>query len=201
MSAFPAPPVLIFLAGPNGSGKSTFFDEYLANLGLPYVNADRIATAARTVDPSASRDVIDLRAFSVAEQLRAAFVEARMAFCTETVFSEPVGAKLKLLEAARADGFTVFLIFIGLENSRLSVARVAQRVALGGHDVPNAKLHSRFPRTLKNLRAALSLVDDAFVFDNSSYDEPYRLVAMYARGHLVRRHPPLPAWTKRLPGL
>jgi predicted ABC-type ATPase len=76
-----------------------------------------------------------------------------------------------------------------------------QRVAQGGHDVPDAKLAARFPRVLDNLRAAVSTVDEAFLFDNSSYDEPYRLIALYERGKLVSRHPPLPSWTRRLPGL
>ena len=194
-------PVLIFLAGPNGAGKTTFFEAYLGGLGLPYVNADRIARDVRGADPQASRDEVDRRAFSESERLRAALVEARLSFCTETVFSDPAGAKLGLLEQARARGFAVFLIFIGLEGPVLSVARVKQRVQQGGHDVPDAKLRARFPRTLANLRAAIPLADEAFVFDNSSYDRPYRVLAVYRGGRLVSQHPPLPAWTRGLPGL
>jgi predicted ABC-type ATPase len=137
----------------------------------------------------------------VAEGLRAAFVEARVSFCTETVFSDQVGAKLKLIETARTRGFAVILIFIGLDGPALSVARVMQRVAQGGHDIPDGKLHARFPRVLATLRAAIPIVDEAFVFDNSAYDEPYRLVVVYERGKLVGRHPPLPRWTRGLPGL
>ncbi len=37
-----------------------------------------------------------------------------------------------------------------------------------------AKVLSRFPRTLDNLTQALEFVDHAFVFDNSSADEPFR---------------------------
>jgi predicted ABC-type ATPase len=193
-------PVLIFLAGPNGAGKSTFFEIYLETLGLPYVNADRIAQALRADQPAPSAD-IDRRAFDEAERLRAALVEARLSFCTETVFSDPEGAKLKFLEEARARGFAVFLVFIGLESPALSMARVKQRVEQGGHDVPIDRLRARFPRTLANLAAAVAVVDEAFVFDNSSYDTPFRIVAVYERGQVVRRHPPLPAWMHGLPGL
>jgi predicted ABC-type ATPase len=185
-------PVLLFVAGPNGAGKTTFHEAYLAPLGLPYVNADRIARLLGTSD----RD-----AFTVAEGLRTALVEARLSFCTETVFSDPKRAKLGLLREAKARGFAVVLVFIGLAGPMLSVARVAQRVRQGGHDVPEARLHARFPRTLANLRQALAVVDEAFLFDNSSFDDPYRLVAVYDGGRVVSRRPPLPAWTKGLPGL
>jgi predicted ABC-type ATPase len=97
--------------------------------------------------------------------------------------------------------FAVFLVFIGLESPALSVARVKQRAEHGGHDVPDEKLHARFPRSLANLRAAIPVVGEAFVFDNSSFDLPYRIVAVHRTGELVSRHPPFPAWTRELPGL
>jgi hypothetical protein len=39
------------------------------------------------------------------------------------------------------------------------------------------------------------------LFDNSSYDTPYRIVAVYRDGKLASRHAPLPRWTRGLPGL
>ena len=194
-------PVLIFVAGPNGAGKSTFFDEYLVELGLPYINADEVARRLRAAEPGATREAIDVRAFREAERLRQALLEARVSFCTETVFSDPRGAKVRFLRTAQKRGFAVVLVFIGLESAALSIARVHQRTLRGGHDIPDAKLRARFPRTLVNLRAAVGVVDDAFVFDNSSFDTPYRPVAVFERGRLVSRHPPLPAWTRGLPGL
>jgi hypothetical protein len=56
-----------------------------------------------------------------------------------------------------ARGFAVFLVFIGLESGALSIARVQQRVQQGGHDVPDDRLRARFPRTLANLREAVTL--------------------------------------------
>jgi predicted ABC-type ATPase len=194
-------PVLIFLAGPNGAGKTTFFETYLEPLGLPYVNADRIARILRTAEPAEKADAIDRRAFAEAERLRAALVEARLSFCTETVFSDPARAKVGFLEDARQRGFSVFLVFIGLADPVLSIARVKQRVRQGGHDVPDDRLRARFPRTLANLREAVALVDEAFLFDNSSYDAPYRAVLVYREGRVIGCYPPLPAWTRDLPGL
>jgi predicted ABC-type ATPase len=88
----------------------------------------------------------------------------------------------------------VFLVFIGLDSGELAVARVIERVEAGGHDVPDEKVLSRFPRTLDNLTQALEFVDHAFVFDNSSADEPFRFVAEFAKGILVRRGTCRPTW-------
>lgn len=194
-------PVLIVLAGPNGAGKSTFFAEYLHEPGVPFINADHIARMLREALPDIPAAQLERRAFEEAEHLRADLIDLRFGFCTETVFSDPAGAKLDLIERARAAGFVTLLVFIGLASPAVSVARVATRVRRGGHDVPNEKLFTRFPRTLRNLRAAVGLVDRAFRFDNSSLRAPYRPVAEYVDGRLVARHPPLPRWTQGLPGL
>ena len=117
-------PVLIFLGGPNCAGKSTFFEAFLAQLGLPFVNADRIALAVREADPAARQAEVDRRAFEQAERFRSDFVDAGVSFCTESVFSDPVGAKVGALQTAQSKGFAVFLIFIGLDTPSLSAARV-----------------------------------------------------------------------------
>jgi predicted ABC-type ATPase len=194
-------PGLVVVAGPNGAGKSTFIRRYLEDLGLPYVNADHIARILRAAEPRLSQRELDQRAFDEAERLRDDLLELRLGFCTETVFSDPVGAKLDFLERARAGGFFTVLVFIGLENPGISLGRVRQRVAQGGHDVPESRLVARFPRTLKNLAGAVPIVNEAFLFDNTLFDAPYRLVATYAEGRLTAQFPPLPRWTRGLPGL
>jgi predicted ABC-type ATPase len=194
-------PVLVFLAGPNGAGKSTFFRDYLQPLGLPFVNADEIARSLRESEPAPDSEDVEGLAFRLAENLRRSLLERRLSFCTETVFSDPVGAKVEFLRSARSLGFTTFLIFIGLSHPDLSVARVMQRVEAGGHDVPDDRLTGRYPRTLKNLREALPIVDEAFLFDNSADQDPFRVVAIYSAGEVVRRVEPLPVWAVGLPGL
>ena len=194
-------PALAVVAGPNGAGKSTFIRRYLHDLGLPYINADHIARILKASEPNLSQRDLDRRAFDEAERLRDDLLEARVGFCTETVFSDPVGSKLDFLERARAAGFFVTLVFICVDHAAISIGRVEQRVAQGGHDVPVDRLLTRFPRTLKNLRGAVPIVNEAFLFDNSDPDAPYRPVAVYTDGRLAEQFPPLPRWTQGLPGL
>jgi predicted ABC-type ATPase len=194
-------PVLLFLAGPNGAGKSTFFKSYLQPLGLTLINADEIALLLQETTLPAEAEDVDRLAFKKTEELRSSLLAGRSSFCTETVFSDPQGAKLDFLRQARSSGYAVFLVFIGLSGPELSIARVMQRVEDGGHDVPDDKLLGRFPRTLANLRKAIPIVDEAFLFDNSSDKDPFRLVAAYLQGQVVRRAESLPEWTTGLPGL
>jgi len=173
-------PVLIVLAGSNGAGKTTFYELYLERLGLPFINADRIA---QILDPSRPGRFA-YQAASIADDARRDLVKRRLSFCMETVFSDPVGDKIQFLKDAQADGYTVLGVFVTLSDPALSIARVIQRVARGGHDVPDDKLESRFARTASNIQAALKFVDVGLVLDNSSAEAPYRLLELWEHGEL-----------------
>lgn len=185
-----ASPVLVAVAGPNGAGKTTFVETFLHPLGLRVVNPDAIA---RALFPDAPEEA-GYEAARAADAVRSDMLRRGVSFCMETVFSDPTGAKLAFFEKARKRGYTVILIFIGLESSELSAARVMQRTEEGGHDVPDEKIASRFPRVLANLVKALPFVDHAFLFDNSSADEPYRFVAEMRAGRILKRGAARPGW-------
>lgn len=166
-------PVLIALAGSNGAGKSTFFHRLIADKGLPFVNADEFAKQLKLGAYEAAE---------IAEEVRTLKLERRESFVMETVFSDPVGAKLSFLEDASAIGYEVTLFFIGLESAALSAKRVSARVQAGGHDVPTDKLMARYERTLNNLKRAIPRLPRIVVYDNSSYREPYRLLGEFRSG-------------------
>jgi len=179
-------PQLVVLAGPNGAGKSTFYDVFLAESPLPFLNADLFA---------AETGVDSFEAARVLDATRARMIEDRLGFITETVFSDPHGAKLQMLRLARDAGYEVTLIYIGVANATLSGLRVDQRVARGGHDVPRDRIAARFERSLRNLVQAISLVSTVQLYDNSSVEQPYRLVARFEDGALVSRmRGVLPRW-------
>lgn len=137
-------------------------------------------------------------AAKVADALRRALLKQKESFAFETVFSDPVGDKLKFLREAVAAGYTVVLCFIGLEDAGLSEERVSMRVSQGGHDVPTEKLKSRFPRTMANLKAAIAELPLVYVFDNSDLHKPFRKVAIYRKGQPAEKLKAPPKWLKGL---
>lgn len=183
-------PVVVALAGPNGAGKTTFFHAHLAAAGLRFVNADVLARELGVPDAYA--------AARAADAIRRQLVEQRESFVFETVFSDPQGDKLGFLQHAVAQGYNVVLCFIGLPGAAMSEERVAMRVSQGGHDVPTGKLLERFPRTLANLRAAIRVLPNVWVFDNDDLRSPYRRVAVFENGTAERLSKPLPKWLRPL---
>ncbi|MGD0913390.1 MAG: zeta toxin family protein [Terracidiphilus sp.] len=182
-------PILVALAGPNGAGKSSFYATYLKQSRLPFINADQI---------SLQTGVNAYKAAELADEVRRGLVDQQESFIFETVFSDPVGAKLQFLKETEARGYTVVLVFIGIDGPKTSEARVAMRVSKGGHDVPADKIVERYSRTMKNLQRSLFEISNIRVYDNGDLDRPYRLVVSRDAGRKVAVHPPTPAWLKPL---
>jgi predicted ABC-type ATPase len=180
-------PIIVAIAGPNGAGKTTFYHSHLAPSGLRFVNADVLAAELVIGAYEAAR---------AASALRQALVARRESFVFETVFSDPVGERISFLEEVARTGYTVVLCYIGLDGPAQSVERVAMRVSQGGHDVPDDKLSSRFPRTLDNLHAAISRLPHVLVYDNSDVAVPYRHVATFHSGSLSHLQEPIPGWLR-----
>ena len=88
-----------------------------------------------------------------------------ISFSQETVFSHP--SKVAALAKAKASGFRTYLYYVATDDAGINTDRVAERYALGGHDVPAEKIRARYARSLANLPAALPHLSRAFFFDNS----------------------------------
>jgi len=178
-------PIILALAGPNGAGKTTFYRTYLRASGLRFVNADGIAMDLG-VDP--------YKAAGIADGLRRQLLDQRESFIFETVFSDPVGDKLRFLQQAEESGYTTVLFFIGIDGPSTSDDRVAMRVLKGGHDVPPEKIIARYPRVMNNLKRALVQLSNVRVYDNSNLKKPYRLVFKKEDGLKTVLHKPIPQW-------
>lgn len=177
-------PLAIILAGHNGSGKSTLWYDHLADkLQVPLINADRMMMSIlpeRRPLPAWATHLRDNNEewMGVAQKGVQSFVAQAMVqqvpFATETVFSYwqqrkdgTFASKIDTICELQNAGYFVLLVFVGLGDVGLSIARVKTRKAKGGHDVNWKKLQDRFPRTQRAIAAALSVVDAAILADNS----------------------------------
>lgn len=187
-------PSLTFVAGPNGSGKSTLTSgnlDFFSTFPLldPDALANTIQADAHNSSPlAAGRQVLQ----KIEDNLN-----ARRTFAVETTLSGKV--YLQTMLQARALGFNVNLIFVGISDVDINLARVAKRVVLKGHSVPELDIRRRYQRSLDHLVIAAHRADLALIFDNSRpvLENPgghaYHLAAVIENGSPTW-FPPIPAW-------
>ncbi len=80
-------------------------------------------------------------AAATADFLRHKLMEQRTTFTFETVMSHE--SKIDLLADARGKGYRIYLYFIATDDPMINVSGVHERVANGGHGVPDDKIVSR----------------------------------------------------------
>ena len=75
-----------------------------------------------------------------------------------------------LVRRAQAKGYTVRLLFFWLNSPELALQRIAERVAKGGHNIPEPIVRRRYVAGICNLfRLFMSEVDSWEIYDNSEY--------------------------------
>ena len=155
---------IVIIAGPNGAGKTTFAREYLpreANC-IDFINADLIAAGLSPFQPEA----VSLRAGRLMLEEMTRRVAKRKSFAFETTLSGRAYAQDILAWQAR--GYHVKLIFLSLPQVEMAMARVASRVAQGGHHVSDAVVRRRFIKGFKNFETLYRPLVDAWIhYDNS----------------------------------
>jgi len=115
----------------------------------------------------------------IARFLREELLKAKKRFSFETVFSHE--SNLDIMKRAAALGYKVYLYFVATESPVINEYRVELRKKKGGHGVPKDKIGSRYYKALDLLYEASEIAYQAFFFDNSIDDEPFRLVAHFKR--------------------
>jgi len=164
-------PLCIMIAGPNGSGKSSATNNYKSrNPDFPslYINAD---------DIKSQHSLTDRDAQAKADEMRYNALSNGVPFAFETVMSHP--SKIDLLRHAKENGYETRLLFITTQSPEINKGRVADRVAKGGHNVPEDKIEPRYDRSMALLPLALRYADKAEVYNNS-FDNP---VLIYEKEH------------------
>jgi len=161
-------PVCWIIAGPNGAGKTTFALKYLPEVAdcHNFVNADLIAAGLAPLAPE--KELLAASRLFLKEVH--GYIDQRISFGFETTLSGR--SYLKLVNRLLEDDWQVELIYLALPDVEMSIQRVAERVAHGGHSVTEDVIRRRFPRSLSNLLHCFSgKVSSVHCFMNSS-DSP-----------------------------
>ena len=173
-------PKLLIVAGSNGAGKTTFARPYVAAKGLPFLNADDLTLQYRERENLSENAALVRagRAFlkAVGEQ-----IGAGADFAFETTLSG--GYIHGVIARAESAGYRVELVYIFVESADVAVARVAQRVRKGGHDVPEEAIRRRYERSKKNFLRLRDVVAGWRLY--YSADDEIELVAERRDGSLV----------------
>lgn len=166
-------PGVVVLGGPNGAGKSTAAPRLLrGSLRVDeFVNADTLAqglSAFRPEDAALEAGRIMLARLDTLEA-------QRKSFAVESTLS---GQSLaRRLEGLKARGYRAHVVYLWLPTVDLALARVAERVRTGGHDVPAEAVRRRFERGRRNFfRLYRPLAETWRLYDASAISGP-RLVA------------------------
>lgn len=182
-------PRLVIVAGPNGSGKTTLVRSgVLANLydvSTVSINADDVAREwAQGGQPT---DAQSLAVAQFCDSRLDEHIAAGRSVIVETVLSSDKFQSR--VAAAKAARFDVVFLYVTVQFGELNVARVAQRYAQGGHDVPGDRILARRIRSHEYFEWFASQADIVRVFDNtgarpvlaaSKHDGAWRLPAISA---------------------
>lgn len=94
----------------------------------------------------------------------------RVNFAIETTLSGR--GYLHWIKKWQEAGYAVKLIFLQLNCADEAIARVAQRVRQGGHDIPNDVIRRRFTAGRSNFDQLYVPVVDVWALYDNSNDEP-----------------------------
>lgn len=122
------------------------------------------------------------------------YLEAGVGFGIETTLASR--KTVELINRAKARGYETHLAFIALDSPERNMMRIQNRVALGGHFIPDADVRRRYVRSMANCAAAIRLADIATVYDNTGTRA--RLVLMARAGVITWRSGQMPQWAERL---
>jgi predicted ABC-type ATPase len=95
-------------------------------------------------------------------------VAKREDFAVETTLAGR--AYLRMIREWRLVGYQVELIFLQLPSADMAVQRVGQRVAQGGHNIPEPDIRRRFDRGIENFQRHYRNAVNAWqIFDASQW--------------------------------
>jgi predicted ABC-type ATPase len=185
-------PHAIVIAGPNGVGKSTLAPRLMAEFGMEtFLNADLIARELNRDDPAAAGVAAGRIMHRMLQEVRA----RRESFALETTLS---GMSLRnSITRLQQTGYQVRLVFLWLPSPEINVLRVAGRVRLGGHFVPDDDVRRRFGRAIYNFeRVYRGIVPAWRVYDTSFPTVGDLPLIAFGAGDIVQEIHDVIAWRR-----
>lgn len=156
-------PRILVLAGVNGAGKSSVGGEALRRSGRSWFNPDdyarELVVGSRHAQAQANAEAWQ----EGMRRLDAAIAEGRRHAFETTLGGNSIPARLH--EAAASHD--IFMWFCGLDSPEHHIARVRERAARGGHDIPEGKIRERYVSSIVNLIGLLPKLARLQVYDNS----------------------------------
>jgi predicted ABC-type ATPase len=164
----PSKPVLLVLAGVNGAGKSSIGGNVLLRgAGLAWFNPDAYARLL-----VAQLGLHQVQANALAWQHGLDLLDQAVAAGRSHAFETTLGGKTMTQRIAAASRtHDVLMWFCGLSSAEQHIARVAQRVAAGGHPIPEAKIRERWVQAPLHLIELMPHLHELRVLDNSAEAE------------------------------
>ena len=191
--------MITVLAGVNGAGKSSIGGSALRARGQDWYNPDELARDMQRQFPDRASGEINEIVWRFGVERLKQVIQADMDFAFETTLGGNTITGL-LLDAIAA-GLRVSIWYCGLVSPDLHIQRVAERVARGGHDIPETLISQRYQRSMRNLcRLATGLYQLA-VCDNSrpldANGKPQLTKLIHGRdGRLLHCLPDMPDWAR-----
>jgi predicted ABC-type ATPase len=182
--------VLTVFAGPNGSGKSSLIRRVVFEGRQNLLEPDAIAKLINPQNPQQG----GIQAGKEVLRRTAEYIRNAESFAVETTLSGS-WTNAAIREALKR-GFFTRLVYVCVDSPDRNIQRVRERVAEGGHDVPEADVRRRYTRSLANAREMLRIVHEALVYDNSS-TEP-RSVFEMREGRVSHMADEIPSWAVAL---
>lgn len=170
-------PTLYIISGCNGSGKTTCTYSLLPEMleCKQYVNSDEFAKALSPFNPGAA----SLKAGRLMLLKVKYLMDRNETFSIETTLA--TRTLIKIATIAQNRGYRVVILYFWLSSPQMAIQRVRNRVAAGGHDIPEEVIKRRYYMGLDYLfNDYIPMCDHWILADNS--DPPFKVIAQGSKG-------------------